>query len=76
MNLHLVARAEASAFTPTGDRLLRVSAVARRLHCTCRMVRYLAEKKLIPAIKRGKLWFFKQSDVECYRQLTRTPSYE
>jgi excisionase family DNA binding protein len=69
-------RNETSVFTAAGDRLLRVSAVARRLHCTCRMVRYLAEKKLIPAIKRGKLWFFKQSDIEHYCQSIRRPRHE
>jgi hypothetical protein len=42
-----------ACFTGTGDRLLRVSVVAARLQCSCRMVRYLAEQKLIPAMKQG-----------------------
>lgn len=60
--------ASSCCFNETGDRLLRTSAVAKRLHRTMRAVRYIAERKQIPAIKRGKLWFFKESDVDEYRQ--------
>jgi len=76
MSQHPIPRSEPSVFTATGDRLLRVSAVARRLHCTCRMVRYLAERKFIPAIKRGKLWFFRESDVEHYWSIHKEARYE
>jgi hypothetical protein len=45
------------------DRLLRATAVARRIGRTPRMVRYLAEARLLIGFKRGKLWFFKEADV-------------
>ncbi len=55
-----------SCFNADGDRLLRTTGVAHRLDRTARMVRYLAETGLIPGFKRGKLWFFRESDVIRY----------
>lgn len=46
-----------------GERLLRTTAVARRISRTPRMVRYLAEARLLIGFKRGKLWFFREADV-------------
>jgi hypothetical protein len=46
-----------------GQRLLRTTAVARRIGRTPRMVRYLAEEGLVAGFKRGKLWFFRETDV-------------
>jgi|GEM_PF-7054482 hypothetical protein len=67
MNTQVFAPAGARAcFTESGDRLLCASAVARRIGRTPRMIRYLAERKQIPALKRGKLWFFRQTDVDRY----------
>ena len=53
-------------FNEAGERLLRTWAVAKRLHRTTRAVRYMAERKQIPAIKHGKLWYFRESDVVEY----------
>jgi helix-turn-helix protein len=50
-------------FSAAGERLLRASAVARRIHRTQRMVRYLAEAGLLPGFKCGKLWLFREADV-------------
>ena len=59
-------------FSPTGERLLTVTTVARIIQRTPRMVRYLAVRGQIPAFKKGKLWYFKKCDVEYYfRSLER-----
>ena len=55
-------------FTKIGERLLCVTAVAKIIERTPRMVRYLAVRGRIPAFKKGKLWFFKKTDVEHYLQ--------
>jgi len=61
-------------FGEAGERLLRTTAAARRLGRTPRMIRYLAETNLLPGLKHGKLWFFKESDVTKYL-LTREAGY-
>jgi hypothetical protein len=53
-------------FGEAGERLLRTTAVARRLGRTPRMIRYLAEANLLPGFKHGKLWFFREMDVAKY----------
>lgn len=53
-------------FGEAGERLLRTTAAARRLGRTPRMVRYLAETNILPGLKHGKLWFFKETDVTRY----------
>ncbi|MGO9169783.1 MAG: helix-turn-helix domain-containing protein [Candidatus Sulfotelmatobacter sp.] len=61
-------------FTESGERLLRTSAVARRLGVTRRMVGYLAQKGRIATVRRGGLLFFKLSDVEAYQRSVWVPS--
>ena len=51
-----------------GARPLLVNNVAKRLHLSRRMVRYLAQTGAIPAYKAGrKIWRFLATDVEEFR---------
>lgn len=56
-------------FTTTGERLLPVSAVSRRLRLTPRMIRYLIAAGKLSGLRRGrKLLFCRESEVRDYSQ--------
>ncbi len=58
-------------FSQLGERILPASAVARRIGKTPRMVRYLIARNQLLAIRRGKLLFCVESEVERYRKERR-----
>jgi hypothetical protein len=58
-------------FTESGERLLPSSAVAHRIGRTARMVRYLIEGGQLLGVRRGKLLFCSDSEVERYKRERR-----
>jgi excisionase family DNA binding protein len=55
---------------------LTVTAVARQLALSERMVRLLAESGRLPALKIGKLWRFVPEDVESFIERRRSLSLQ
>jgi excisionase family DNA binding protein len=61
-----------TCFTIDGDRLLRTSAVAKRIGRTRRMVRIYIRDGHLKAVRKGKFWLCKASEVEGFlRQRNR-----
>lgn len=57
------AAAEAANDQTLNDHLLSTAEVAKRLGCTARNVRALAERGAIPATRNGRAWGFDPADV-------------
>jgi excisionase family DNA binding protein len=50
------------------ERLINVHWVSQRTELAPRTIRKLAETGLLPAIRTGKLWMFRPSDVTRFKQ--------
>lgn len=48
------------------DRLLKLSEVAERLRVTRGMVHAMIKRRELPALRVGKLWRVRESDLEAY----------
>lgn len=61
-------------FTVAGERLLRTSAVAARIGVCPRMVRYLITDGRLGAIRKGKLLFCTESEVDRFLRFRKVRS--